>query len=251
MAVAQTYLQLCQTVNQFLRAGNNQTLSTVLSPSNQLQTDIVYFVNQAWQQLQNDHPSWVWMVKQGTIALPASTTQPGTRTLTLAQIQAIISDYQHILPMYAGNWRYVKLFDGGLALGSQTEYPLHMIPYSQWRGFYDRIPRPISMPTRFTEWPNFTLEFDGTPSVPPSNGFWQIRFDYRTLNTVLGTNTDTPNMPADYQDILVWWAIDIYCRTRSNQSDLGMRAKEEVARQRVRLMAYQTPEVVLGNLYGS
>lgn len=250
MAAAQTYLQLCQTVNQFLRAGNNIALTNVAVPVNQLQTDIIYFVNQAWQQLQNDHPSWNWMVKQGSLSLPSNAPGGTQRLMTLATIQGLIPDYQHILTMYAANYRYVLLYDGG-AGANAVQYPCYFIPYSEWRGFFDRVPRPVSMPTRLTEWPTFFLEFDGTPSIPPSAGTWAIKFNYRTVNTVLAVNADTPNMPADYQDLIVWWAIDLYCRTRSNQSDLAGAAKEEVRRQRVRLAAYQTPEIVIGNLYGS
>lgn len=243
MAAAQTFQQLCQTVNQFLRAGNNVAFGSVATPVNQLQTDIIYFVNQAWQQLQNDHPSWLWMRdRMNGFALTAT-----QRTYTLANLQTGRANYRNFLPMNAANYRYCLMADSNPPIGTQpTQMPVYFIPYQEWRGYWDRTPRPTGQPVRLTEFPDFSLQLDPTPNNAPSGSPWALYFDYRTTNTVLAADADKPNMPADYHDILVWWAIDLYCRTRSNSSPLAAEAKAEVKRQRDRLAAYQLPEITLG-----
>ena len=215
-----TYLQLAQLAHRILRMGNQAggTQPTVIpAPANsdQVVYDIVDTVPRAWEKIQNEHPSWLFMRKQGVIPLTA-----GTRTYSLSVLQTKITDYYGFIPFWAPNYPYpyFLVFDSGLPSASQVDYPFPFIEYLDWRGFWDRLPRPApAQPNRITEQPNRTLEFDPTPGTAPSGGVWSIRCDYRVANQVLTLQTDVPLLPAEYHEMIAYLTVMLVSEMRQTQ----------------------------------
>lgn len=183
-----TYLQIAQLAHRILKGGNAQSGSqpTTIPPTG-VQDPIVFdisdMVPRAWEEIQNESPSWNFMRKRGTFTLTA-----GTRQYTLATLQASFSlnDYYGFIPFFAPNSPdpYFLLYDAGAS--TQVDYIYPFIEYIDWRGWWDRLPRPANgQPNRMTEHPSKTLEFDPAPALAPSGGNWAIRFDYRQTNQVL------------------------------------------------------------------
>jgi len=75
------------------------------------------------------------------------------------------------------------------------------VPYTVWRGYYDRGTRPEGRPARFTIRPDGSMEFDPTPDAA-----YKIDCDYIKELTELTVNASSPNMPAHFHMLVVWWA---------------------------------------------
>lgn len=223
-----TYLQLCQYTHRLAKAGNSQAGSqpTVIPvPVNQDQIvyDIVDAMPRAWEWVQNQHVSWNFMRKQGSFNLTA-----GTRTYSLATIQAQIADYYGFIPMWAASTNPYYTLNDPAQTPQVLDYPFSFLEYQDFRGLYDRRPRPQNFqPTILTEWPDKTIEVDPAPNNAPSGGQWQIRFDYRIKNQILAAQTDVPILPPEYHELISWVALRMVCEIRSDMSaKLAMAIRE-------------------------
>jgi hypothetical protein len=177
--------------------------------------DIIDTVPRAWEKIQNEHPSWLFMRKQGVISLTA-----GVRTYSLSVLQGKIADYYGFIPFWAPNYPYpyFLLFDGGLPTANQVDYPFPFIEYLDWRGFWDRLPRPANtQPNRLTEQPSKTLELDPAPATAPSGGQWSLRCDYRITNQVLAVQGDVPILPAEFHEMIAYLTVMLVAEMRQTQ----------------------------------
>lgn len=244
-----TYLQLCQYTHRLIRAGNSQagTKPTAIPPGtneDQVVYDIVDFIPRAWEWVQNAHPSWLFMRKQGQFTLVA-----GVRTYALALIQGFIPDYYGIIPFYGGSCNpYYTINDP--AASPIQDYPYAFVEYINFRGLQDRRPRPANfIPTMMTEWPDKTLEVDPAPNATPSGGNWQIRFDYRRTNQVLSSSSDVPILPPEFHELIAWVAVRMLCETRQESSPLYISALREIDGYMNKLKARYLPVVTVNANY--
>jgi len=244
------YVQLAQGVHRWVRSGNTAPGSSPSGPTDTANpdvNDIVYFVNEAYQQIQMYHDEWLWMRAQGTFNLVT-----GTRTYSVATLQGAISRFEQYRFFGAGatgQQRYLYVKDAAATTPSQM--PCWYLPYEEWRGYFDRLPRPSnSMPVRCTVQPDGTLEFDPTPAAAPSGGVYSIQFDYRkTPQTLVFSTNDTPEMPAKFHDLILWWAVRLFCASRSNSDALEQTAINRVNYWLDKIAAEQLPEMVFPDRY--
>lgn len=246
---AMTYLQLCQYAHRYLRSGNaaGGSQPTAIPPaatSDQVALDIADAIPRAWEWLQNEHPSWDFMRKQGVLQLTS-----GQRTYTQAQIQVQIADYYSFIPFWAeNNQPYFLLYDGGASFEQDYVYPF--VEYIDWRGFRDRLPRPAAaQPNFLTEQPSLTLELDPTPALAPSGSNWKIKFDYRIKNQTLSAGTDVPILPPMYHEAIAWIAIRMICESRMNTGPLLQASVAECNRYMDRLKARFLPRIQVDTCY--
>jgi hypothetical protein len=244
-----TYLQLCQLTHRLIRAGNAQAgtkPSAIPVPANQdqIEYDIAAMVPRAWEWVQNEHPSWLFMRKQGSFSLTA-----GTRTYTLATIQAAITDYYGFIPFYASSsFPYYFIRDPGAT--TVQDYPYAYLEYIQFRGLMDRRPRPANfIPTMLTEWPDKTIEVDPAPNLAPSGGNWQIGFDYRRTNQVLTLQDDVPLLPPEFHELIAWVAVRMLAEIRQEQSMVYSAALREIDSYMNKLKARYLPVVTVSTGY--
>lgn len=249
-----TYLQLCQQMHRLIRAGNNTPGSlptTVVGQTDPLLLDIIYFVNEAWQQVQSAHPSWLWMRKKATLTLPINTSTTYVQILPLATIVGVASDWRNVQMQMAAQYRYGLVWDSGAIPNPPppTQMPSYYVPWQEFDGFYNRLPRTQGVPLRFTEDPQYNLWFDQPPLAAPSGSAYSFQVPYRTVSQQLVNNTDVPLMLADYHDLIVYWAGFLYCQTRSNTSALSDSCASNMERIFTNLKAQQLPEWVLDDRY--
>lgn len=244
-----TYLQLCQFAHRYLRSGNQQPGSlpaAIPEVANQDQVvyDIIYTVPKAWEWVQNEHPSWNFMRKQGTLNLTI-----GQRLYTLTQIQAQISDYYGFIPFWAtSQMPYFLEYDPGALIPQDYIYPF--IEYTEWRGYWDRLPRPTGgQPNRLTERPDKTLEVDPAPLAASSGQAWALRFDYRIKNQVLAASSDIPILPPEFHELIGWVTIRMITESRMSSDPLYMRAMSEQESYMNRLKARYLPQIQVDTRY--
>lgn len=242
-----TYLQLCQQVHRILRVGDDApgtAPTTVVAQALEL-GDIVYFVNEAWQQLQMHHPDWLWMISSVSVTLT-----PNVGTVTVSNFRTQNDRFAHIRPYVAQSLqRYGNVRDNSAT--ANPHMPVWFIPWQDYDGWYNRSPTPASArPTFFTEQPNRTVRLYPPPSTPTVGFNWVFSIPCRITPQTLSVDADEPEMPDEFHDILVWWAVDLFCRVRTNMGPLSIEAKREVNRQLDRLAADQLPEMTAWNRYG-
>lgn len=241
-----SYLQLCQAAHRLLRIGNATPGSLpaalpLTGNPDQAVYDIVDAVPRAWEWVQNQHPSWNFMRKSNVFVLTS-----GLRQYLLSQIQAIIPDYYGFIPFWSeSNTPYFLMYDSGFSpVNQRPDYIFPFVEYQEWRGFWDRGPRPANgQPNRMTEQPNKTLEFDPTPAAAPSGSAWGIKFDYRIVNQVLSNQSDVPILPAEFHDLIVWVAVRFVCETRMNSGPLYQAALQQIDEYMAKLVARYTPQL--------
>jgi hypothetical protein len=244
-----TYLQLAQFAGRYLRSSNLQggaypTAIPVPANQDQMSYDIVDAIPRAWEWVQNEHPSWNFMRKQGILPLVS-----GTRVYTLTAIQAQISDYYGYIPFWAlAVEPYFLLYDAGASAPQDYIYPF--VEYQNWRGWWDRVPRPsANQPNRLTERPDKSLEVDPTPTLAPSGGAWTLRLDYRIKNQVLSASGDVPILPPEFHEMIAWVAIRMLTETRMNSGPLLAAAQNEIQKYMDRLKSQYLPQLQIDLVY--
>lgn len=250
-----TYLTLCQQTHRLIRAGNNTPGSqptTVVGNTDPLLLDIVYFVNEAWQQIQNDNTSWTFMRNQAILQLPINTSTTSVQELTNVTIVAAYPLWRNLIIFNAAQYNYALIYDPNQVPLPVSQLPIYFIPWNEFRGFFDRSPRQSGQPIRFSEDPQFNLWFDPPPLGAPSNPAttpYSMACDYRRTNQVLAVDTDVPLMLADYHDLIVYWAGVLYCQTRSNTSALMGACESNVSRIMAKVQSAQIPVWVIDDRY--
>lgn len=244
-----TYLQLCQYAHRLMRSGNavGGSLPTAIpqvTTVDQTVYDIIDAIPRAWEWIQNQHVSWTFMRKQALMVL-----NNGIRIYNLTFIQLQIPDYYRFIPMWAGSSSpYFQMYDSTATAPVDYVYPF--IEYQEWRGLWDRVPRPAArMPNRLTEHPNRSLEVDPTPAATPTGGFWVLKFDYRIKNQNLALSTDVPILPAEYHEMIAWVAVRMLSEQRMNTGPLIDAACKEIDGYMNKLKAEYLPLIQIDMTY--
>lgn len=254
-----TFLALCQSVHRKMRGGNASpgsqptAIPVPATPAqDQMVYDIVDAVQLAWENLQNLHSGWLWMWKQGLLQLT-----PHVRLYTISDLLVKIPDYGWLKTFDAAEAPiYLNLYDTTSAPAARVGQPVWYSPYENWRGLRDRPPITIeAQPRYFTQWPDYTLEFDPTPNVSPGGGGYTLMLDYRQANQLLtGANT-VPNLPLRFHELIAWMAVEIICETRGSTALLASLAKREIYGEGLRqgrlsqLESDQLPVFLIANRY--
>jgi hypothetical protein len=249
-----SYLTICQSVHRKMRGGNAQpgsqpTAIPAAANLDQMVYDIIDAVALAWSNIQNLHDDWKWMRKKGAFPLVN-----GTRTNSVAVIRATIPTYDRLRPMDAGGGPiYVYIYDSGAS--PRTDNRLWYVDWENWRGWTDAQPFQQAMPSRFTEHPDFTLEFDPTPNLAPSGAPWFVELDYKKTNQVLVAAADIPECPDKYHELIAWMAVILVCETRQttgmllNQAQLEVYGSQKQEGRLEMLERDQLPPLLLDTMY--
>lgn len=226
------YLQLTQTLHQLLRADNNKlgAAPTSVAAQDGLLGELVFFIDRAWQDIQNMPTRWRFMRSEGRLILPA-----GLDTISPSAIPDFDS---YLLAEYSGRGRFLTMFRETVA----DETTIRYVPYPEWQQSYlDRGDRGIGQPGSFTILPNSSLKFDLKADVP-----YTILLKYRRSTQPLVDNADVPIMPARHHMAIVWFAIaNYYCTTRDGAEGLRQRSLLQLNREMRSLHNEQGDDVLV------
>lgn len=242
-----SFLEICQQVHRKLHIGDFEPgtrPATVVSQTGEL-GDVVAAVQEAWTQLQNHHRDWRWLMSSVSVDLTA-----GTNIITVANFQVREARFARVLWYVAGSdHRYANVRDNGAV--TNPDMPVWFIPWQEFNGgLYTRNPQPVAgQPQYWTERPDRSVRVWPVPSTPPSGGNWTFSIPCRRTLQALSADADIPEMPVEYHNLIVWWAVDIFCRTRANFDRLSVEAKKEVNKQLDQMAADQLPEMTEWRAY--
>lgn len=196
MATALTRLALAKRLGQWSGVLAPSAITSTTSTNSDLEADLVAYIDQSWVDIQiSQGTRWRWMRKQSvdTKSLTAS-----TRVFTMANLDATARAVMPFIAHDISPMRYILLKHPT----TDTIHRVQYVPYEFWRGNRDRGTRPVNKPVRFTTLNNGDLEFD-----PVDTNAYKINCDYITIPTEFSTDSDTPEMPIHFHQLIVWYAI--------------------------------------------
>lgn len=190
-----TYLQLCQAT-----ALDSGTVPGTGSPSSvESQTGrlyrIVTFVANAWRDIQRERQNWRWMSAEFT-----GTTISGVQAYDAAAM-GISSRFGHWI--FRGDGDDEDLFS--LYGSSQSdEGLLCVIPWERFRRerMIGSAASQTGKPSEVTRNPANELVF-----YPIPDGAYTVRGRYQKAPQTLAGNTDVPEMPEQFHDLIKWKAL--------------------------------------------
>lgn len=149
------------------------------------------WVNQAWQDLQNEHDgNWNWMRDEFSFNTVAQQAEYPYASAPLS-----LTNF--------GSWDKDTFRIYSTSIGSEM-YLEHL----EYRYFRDQfligsLRTSYSYPSRFTISPSQSIIL----GLPPNDTSYVISGQYQTSPSALSADTDTPEMPARFHMIIVWLAL--------------------------------------------
>jgi len=185
------YLQLCIRVREEADiSGSGPT--TTASQTGQLKS-IVNWVQQAWIDIQNKRPNWLFMNKEFTF------------DTIIDQRDYVAGDFS-IIDLKLWDLESFLLFDK--SIGETDEKKLIYLTYSYWRNVYraQMNIRPANRTQYITMLPNNTIRME-----PKPDKIYTISGEYKRSTQFLTADADVPTgLPDDFHMIIVWQALKNY-----------------------------------------
>lgn len=194
---------------------------------------MVNWVQKAYINLQNSRRDWGWLVEEFTFDLIPGTAIYTHLSLNLTRFSNWVGDsYNGYTPL--------SLYDPLIGLSDEAE--VGQVTYEYWRQRYGRGDQNINYWDRPTEWAvtaKNELAFGPYPDAA-----YRIRGQYQKGPQILTANSDIPEMPARFHDLIVWEAHRLLLIHDGgyNESEFPIR---EMATLRHQLEMDQLPEVVV------
>ena len=186
----------------------------------------VTWVNQAWQDIQNEHAgSWLWMRKTKSFSTVANEGE-----YTLADLSITDHGYWH-----NNSFRIYKD-----TVGNETYLPY--MPYERFRNVYliADVPTTYSMPSVMSISPAKSVLL----ALPPNDTSYVVTGDYQSEPVSLVQNTNTPAMPERFHMAIVWKAL-MYYGSYESYPEKYATAEREYKRIKALLEADQLPEITV------
>lgn len=196
---------------------------------------MVYWVRKAWENIQNARRDWRWMYAEYTGSLVN-----GMARYNSASFAAISTggrwgrwaeDDQHLLVM--------SLYDP--AIGTTDEGTLTQIPYWKWYDKYGRGSHDAGRPIEWAISPTNELCFGPTP-----DDAYTIRHAYWKSPQTLSDNSDTPEMPSRWHDMIVLEAHRLLLIEAMSFNE-AEKIQREVERACSDLAREQLPDITFGD----
>lgn len=185
-----TFLDLCGKVARESGAAGRPPAS-VIGQTGRAEK-VVEWVRTAWEDIQNAKPDWLFMQGQWSGDLV-----DGTATYTAASFG--ITRFGEWLVDTPG-YRPTTIYDP--AIGRSDESRLNYVSWQYWRNSYDIGHHDEQRPVVYAISPDGSISFGATPDKA-----YKVRGEYRKTPQVLAANSDVPDMPVRFHDVIVWKAL--------------------------------------------
>lgn len=187
---------------------------------------IINWVNEAWVEIQNAQPDWMWM--RGTFSVP---TVNGQQTYTTAAA-GIDTTFSH--------WHLDTFRVYQTARGVSDEQFLHPQEYLQFRDVYAYSNRIPGRPAFFAVQP-----WDQSLMLGPiPNDGYTVVGEYQKKASEMTVNSDIPALPSQYHMLIVYGAMERYAAYES-APEVMVPVSREYDEMRSKLMGNQLSPVFI------
>lgn len=183
-----TFLKICQDVARESGTVSGTQPTTVTDQVGRL-NNIVNWVRDAWEDIQNIHASWLFMRKEFSGSITSGQVRYSGASFGLTDFAEWIKDFDN-LSIYK------------TATGAADENPLLYLRWDDWRQMYDRGSQTANRPTIFSVSPANELVLGPIP-----DDAYTLRGEYRRMPQLLTANEDIPDMPIRFHKIIQWKAL--------------------------------------------
>jgi len=210
------YLQLCQAVRS--RIGmHGSGPSTVVSPTD-VEKDIVDAVYDAWIDIQNYRDEWDWMRATESFSLAAGTVNYTKTTVG------------------GPSNRISKFIPDSLWLLKDSKYSfLRYLDYEHFDHLHKNDTENV-VPYEYSFKP-----WDGSISITRPDSVYTVYVDYFKTPQKLAANTDTPELPERFHNLIIYLAIEKLGASIASPSQ-AMEYAQTYAETMGQLMRHQLPK---------
>jgi len=192
------YLQLCQAARRECRITGTGP-SAVAGQVGQL-ARIVAWVDDAWTSIQNDQ-DWRWMRSTFTVSTTEDDDDYAFGECTDVAAAALISRF--------GRWRLndledpPKIYLSSTGVGGETF--MSWIEWEHFKAIYRRSTQTSGHPVHISVDPA-----DNIVIGPQPDGVYVVTGDYYKAAQTLSDDSDTPEMPARFHNLIVYEVMEDY-----------------------------------------
>lgn len=191
-------------------------------------TRLIDFVNEAWMDIQLFRENWFWM-----LASASCTTVAGQATYS-PTVGFALTDF--------GSWKPRTFRVYLTSAGTADEMPLEPIDYDCWRDTYQfRSARTqTNRPMNMTVTPANAIGLGPVPVVG-----YTVTGDYFKAASELAATTDTPTLPTQYHQLIVYRAMMLFGASEA-AGEVFQEGQSEFKRMMGKLVLNQLPETDFG-----
>jgi len=198
-----TFLELCQMVSRESGTASGSLPSSVVGQTGRL-LKIVSWTASAWTQIQNHRNAWLWMRGEfsGTTTAPTAKYMPASWGLT-----------RHAAWITDDDSATIYLQSAGVA----DEGPLIHILWKDYRQRFGRGTQVAGKPTHYAISPagEFCLG-------PIPDDVYVVNGEYRKSPQSLTANSDVPEMPARFHELVAWYGLLLLAEHDEGQIHIAM-----------------------------
>ncbi len=233
-----TYLQLANKLaSETGVTGAASSISAVANQSGQA-LRLVNWISLAYTEIQRRHDHWRWLRSTFTVNTVASDDTYAFGDCTDSRLSAVISRFARWWPYDEQGCANVKryLTSGGVSGENWMIY----LPWSYFRSIYKIGTQNDGPIIHFTIDPQNQLIIG-----PKPDAIYTVTGEYQMAAQVLAADADTPEMPANFHDLIVYRAMEKYGRFYA-AGEVLERGEVEGGRLMRQLERDQLPPIALG-----
>lgn len=233
-----TYLSLCNKLAAEAGvSGNASAISTTVGQTGEAKR-ICGWVKDAHTEIQNRHKQWRWMRSRWTVDTVAGTDSYAPTSCTDSRLNAAISRFANWWPFdESGCINMTRYLTSG---GVSGESWMTVIPWDYFRSIYRLGTQNNGQIIHVTIDPQNNLVFG-----PKPDAIYTCQGEYQMSALEFSADSDAPEMPSRYQDVIWLKALEKYGRYHAALEALS-RAEVEGTRLMRELEADQLPQIGLG-----
>lgn len=222
-------MNFLQLVNRLKRKSGStgQAIPTLVNQVEEV-NKLADFINEAWMDIQLSREDWLWM--------------RGSASCVTTAGQATYSPVTDFLLTDFANWETSTFRNYLTSAGVNSEIRTDWIGYDQWRDVYQfgatRDMR--TQPIEITVTPNMSIGLGPSPAAG-----YTITGDYYKVATELVADIDTPAMPAQYHQLIVYRAMMFYGMAEA-ATEVYQEGAAEFRRMMTMLTSYQQADFTVG-----
>jgi hypothetical protein len=192
------------------------------------------WVVSAWNDLQTLHSEWEWMRHPFHFTTTAQVNSYAYSVITDDDAGSVIANF--------GNWKRDSLRKYLVSVGTSGEMLLPFQDYDTFRNMYlfGTMRTNYAAPAVFTVDPQKRILLGNSPDAQ-----YYINGEFYRSAVSLANDTDSPDMPNQFHEILVWKALAHYGMYEA-AAEAVSRARDEYPRWLARLEADQLPKITWG-----
>lgn len=230
-----TFLAGCQELRrETLKVGTGP--AAVTGQVGQL-ADIVAWYAQAYIEIQNRHADWLWLRSTFTFDTTASDDTYAYGDVTDSRLSATITRFSRWWIYDLDGFPNIKIYltSGGVS-GERYLIPLQ---WAAFRDLYKRGTQTDNFPVHVTVDPQRNLVLG-----PKPDGIYTVTGEYQMAPQILTADGDTPEMPSQYHQLIVYDAMKKYAGISAQ--DVLARGVSEGNKLMRQLENNQRPHIYIG-----